>query len=256
MNKERRYQILLGVFFAIFIIACVFLLREIVIRRQAVDYLGRIQTEYKPTISENSFPNDTADTNDSESENTENPTVAALVEQYPDVVGWLTVDGADVSHPFVLGEDNAEYLRADLDGSYIITGSLFMDYRCSRDLTDSISIIYGHNMQDKTMFGKLSRYLDGDFLLENSDVYVSLPDKTIHCTAFASMVEDASDSPIYEGVGRRDSISDVVSYILSNADYLNSNVAVDGNSRLLILSTCNPLYFTARTILICVIDEE
>ena len=255
MKKERLYQILLGVFLAVFIIACVFLLREIVIRRQAVDYLGGIQAEYKPTISENSFSHDKAGTKD-EPEDSGNPTVAALVEKYPDVVGWLTADGAEVSHPFVLGEDNAEYLRADLDGSYIITGSLFMDYRCSRDLTDSISIIYGHNMQDKTMFGKLSRYLDGEFLRENSDVYVSLPDKTLHCTAFASMVEDAADSPIYEGVGRRDSITDVVNYILSNADYLNSDAAVDGSSRLLVLSTCNPRYFTARTILICIIDEE
>lgn len=255
MKKERLYQVLLGVFSAVFVIACGFLLREIVIRRQAVDYLGSIQTEYKPTISESSISGDVQDAKD-EQENTGNPTIAALVEKYPDVVGWLTADGAEVSHPFVIGEDNAEYLRADLDGSYIITGSLFMDYRCSRDLTDSISIIYGHNMQDKTMFGKLSRYLDGDYLRENSDVYISLPDKTIHCTAFACMVEDAADSPIYEGVGREDDITDVVNYILGNADYLNSAVEVGGSSRLLILSTCNPRYFTARTILICVIDEQ
>ena len=259
MKKERLYQVLLWIFFIIFTAACILLLREIVIRRQAAEYLGGIQTEYKPSITESGLDHDKGDAEDKdnteeEQTDTGNPTIAALVEKYPDAIGWLTVDGAEVSHPFVIGEDNAEYLRADLDGSYLVTGTLFLDYRCSRDLTDGISIIYGHNMQDKTMFGKLSRYLDSDYLRENPDVYISLPEKTLHCTAFACMVEDASDSPIYEGVGRSDDITDVISYISGNADYLNSEVEVDGSSRLLILSTCNPLYFTARTILICVID--
>lgn len=257
--KKNLYRILLAFFAIIFVVSCTFLVRELVIRRKAINYMDELQASYKPelpakenTSVETVKPDDTAVS----SEDTGNPTIQTLVSEYPDAIGWLTVEGAEISHPFVIGDDNAEYIRADLDGSYIISGSLFMDYRNSRDMSDGLSVIYGHNMKDKTMFGKLSNYCDDAFLKDNPDVYVSLPDSTLHYTAFACMIVDAADSPIYENFGRRDNIQDIVDYVLKNADYLNSDINVDGSDKLLVLSTCNPQYFTARAVLVCVLDTS
>lgn len=253
--KNRILKILFAVFAVIFVVSSALLIRELVIRRHAADYMDSLQQTYKPSIpGEGSIDVDKDIPGEPENKDEPNPTVQALVDKYPDAVGWLTVEGAEVSHPFVVGEDNAEYIRADLDGSYIVSGSLFMDYRNSRDMTDGVTVIYGHNMKDHTMFAKLTNYRDNEFLRNNPDVYVSLPEKTVHYTAFACMIVDATESPIYQNFGPDEDISDITDYITRNAEYLNSDVHVDGSSRLLVLSTCNPVYFTARAVLICVAD--
>jgi len=60
--------------------------------------------------------------------------------------------------PVAQGLDNDYYLRRGLDGRRNFAGSLFLDYRNSPMLTDHNTIVYGHNMQDRSMFGNLRYY--------------------------------------------------------------------------------------------------
>ncbi len=85
-------------------------------------------------------------------------TFPALLQKYSDVVGWLFCDGTPVNYPVVQGPDNAYYLRRLLDGTYNKCGSLFLDYRNAPDFSDYHSIIYGHNMNNDSMFGTLQEY--------------------------------------------------------------------------------------------------
>ncbi|MDD3279227.1 MAG: class B sortase [Lachnospiraceae bacterium] len=73
----------------------------------------------------------------------------------PDVIGWLVVDALDISYPIVQGKDNDEYLHHTFEKTYNFAGSIFMDYANKSDLSDCHTIIYGHNMKDQSMFGKL-----------------------------------------------------------------------------------------------------
>ena len=182
-----------------------------------------------------------------------NPSIQKLVADYPDVVGWLTVEGADVSHPFVQTKDNETYLWTDLNRKYISGGTLFMDYFNTVDCSDKITFIYGHNMKNGSMFGKLKKYLEFDYLTENSDVYISFPLSTAHYTAAACLVVDSTDNIIFDSIGEKHEIQDVVDYIYANAN-VNPDVTIDANSTLLVLSTCYYSYGNERTILICVAD--
>ena len=81
----------------------------------------------------------------------------------PEVFGWLNVYGTNIDYPLVQGEDNDKYLNTAADGSYSLSGSLFLDYRNSRDMSDFNSIIYGHHMKDEVMFGELGYFKEKDY---------------------------------------------------------------------------------------------
>lgn len=84
----------------------------------------------------------------------------------PDYVGWLTVYGTGIDGAVVQGESNNTYLRTDIYGQHSVSGTLFLDETVD-STTDGNVIIYGHLMQDSTMFGDLKLYKDKDYFAEN-----------------------------------------------------------------------------------------
>lgn len=99
----------------------------------------------------------------------------ALLQVNDDVIGWIYVEDTDISYPLLCGRDNQQYLFQSYEKKYLTAGSIFMDYRCSRDFTDSRTVIYGHNMHNGSMFGKLDKYSKDDFLLSHPFVYILFP---------------------------------------------------------------------------------
>lgn len=102
-----------------------------------------------------------------ESEPTERPTaelnIQALITENADCIGWLSIDGTNISYPVMhTPSDPQKYLRRNFYGKYSQSGVPFLDGRC--DLQSSNLIIYGHNMRNGTMFSDLKRYVDRDFL--------------------------------------------------------------------------------------------
>ena len=177
--------------------------------------------------------------------------LADLRAKYPDVLGWLTVPGTKVDHPFVQGKDNAQYLRRDLDGAYAHGGTVFMEARNSPDFTDFCTILYGHNMRNDTMFGTLERFEKQDFFDQNRSAEIILPERTLPLEVFACAVVDADDEEIYQ-IDQADEAA--------KAAYLNALKAkskcwrdpqITPDDRLVMLSTCSYAFDNARTIVVC-----
>ena len=93
-----------------------------------------------------------------------------------DVIGWIFIEGTDVNYPLLAGADNQQYLFQSYMKKYAVAGSIFLDYRCSTNLSDYHTVIYGHNMKNGMMFGKLDRYQKADYLAEHPYVYILLPE--------------------------------------------------------------------------------
>ena len=81
-----------------------------------------------------------------------------LLELNEDIVGWLYCPKTPINYPVVKGEDNNEYLRKAIDGGYLKSGSLFVDFRNGDIMQDINYIIYGHNTSGESMFGTLVKY--------------------------------------------------------------------------------------------------
>lgn len=108
---------------------------------------------------------------DAETETSTEPTeqpaaernIPALIAENADCIGWLSVDGTNISYPVMhTPSDPQKYLRRNFYGKYSQSGVPFLDGRCST--VGGNLIIYGHNMKNGTMFSDLKRYVDRDFL--------------------------------------------------------------------------------------------
>lgn len=84
----------------------------------------------------------------------------------PDVKGWIYLEALGITYPVVQGETNDDYIYTSVKGSANSGGSIFMDFRNEDDFMDPHTLIYGHNMKDGSMFGKLKKLYDQDFVDE------------------------------------------------------------------------------------------
>ena len=90
----------------------------------------------------------------------------ALWKVNPDVKGWIYLEALGITYPVVQGETNDDYIYTSVKGSANRGGSIFMDFRNGDDFMDPHTLIYGHNMKDGSMFGKLKKLYDQDFIDE------------------------------------------------------------------------------------------
>ena len=92
-----------------------------------------------------------------------------MLDVNPDYKGWLTIYGTQISEPVVQGGTNETYLRTNINGEHAEAGTLFLDE--TTDLTqDGNLIIYGHKMNDGTMFGTLDKFEDEELFDNNGTV--------------------------------------------------------------------------------------
>lgn len=193
---------------------------------------------YKPTdpVSDPQASDFPSDPEPEDPDRIENPSVAALQENYPDVVGWLTMEGTGVDYPFVFSGDNEKYLRRNLDLEYRTAGTLFLDGRNSIDLSDFCSIVYGHNMHNKTMFGTLDRYSDPEFLEQHHTGALYLRNKTVRFEVIAYLPADSEDPVLYALQTDPSSQKAFVDRVMQAP--VRREIALTEQDRFLLFSTC------------------
>lgn len=193
-------------------------------------------------------------------------------------VAWLTVDGTSIDYPIMQGVTNEEYLNKDPEGKYSLAGSLFLDSRNKADFTDPYSLIYGHHMAQKKMFGALDDFKDMDFLKSHTHGTLIVGQKVYDITLFAEMDTTADVSLIFqpnEGAGGQEAAeaagaqgqsgaagsegrpgaagSEVLQYVKEHADNLLDNIP-EGN--LLGLSTCVDTDTKDRTLVFGILTDS
>lgn len=81
-----------------------------------------------------------------------------------DVIGYLVIPDTDIEYPVLRHPDKDRYyLKHNLDKSSGYPGCLFVENYNKADFEDAVTVIYGHNMRNDTMFGTLDVYKDSDF---------------------------------------------------------------------------------------------
>ncbi len=120
---------------------------------------------------------------------------AALQAINPDVYAWITVPGTDIDYPIAYARDGSGfYLNHDYKGDSSKYGAIFTDYYNSVDFTDRVTLIYGHNMKDGSMFAQLHRFEDATFFEENPVIRIYLKDYMLEYEIIAAY--KASDENI------------------------------------------------------------
>lgn len=84
--------------------------------------------------------------------------VKGLQEKNPDVCGYIMFENEDISYPVLHASDNDYYLHRTIEKTEAKAGSIFVDCGNTSDFEDAHTIIYGHNMKNLSMFGRLRYY--------------------------------------------------------------------------------------------------
>lgn len=88
---------------------------------------------------------------------------AALYEKNPDFLGWISIEGTRVDYPVMQTKDRPNYyLRRNFEGQPNRHGVPYAAEGCDPGCSDN-TILYGHNMNDGSMFADLCLYQSRDF---------------------------------------------------------------------------------------------
>lgn len=124
--------------------------------------------------------------------------IQALITANADCVGWLFIDGTNISYPVMYTPSEPQkYLRRSFYGKYSQSGVPFIDGRCNLQSTNLI--IYGHNMRNGTMFSDLKKYVDRDFLNAHRTVKFETADGVFFFTVTEVLKTNTAD-PWYDRI--------------------------------------------------------
>lgn len=183
--------------------------------------------------------------------------IEALQEINPDVVGWIYITATDISYPLLQGEDNDTYLHSSWTDKTktLKAGSIFMDSSNSPDFSDFNTIIYGHRMQNETMFGKLKYFRTKDYWQTHPDVYIVTAEKILRYDIYATYEVSVQGKTYLIDFDGEESRCEYIDYTLGMARY-DTGVVPTGNDSILTLITCTASDSSARWAVQAVMQEE
>lgn len=109
-----------------------------------------------------------------------------------DIIGWIQIEGTEISYPIVKGIDNSYYLKHTFEKNSNAAGAIFIDYTNRSDFQDCNTLIYGHNMKNGSMFGRLRKYFKDKDSVPGRYIWICTPDKKYRYEIFSSHVVDAA----------------------------------------------------------------
>lgn len=160
-----------------------------------------------------------------------------LLSVNSDIVGWLRIRALDISYPVVQGKDNDYYLHRTFEKTDNFAGCLFVNSYNMGDFTDQNTIIYGHNMKNGSMFGKLKNFSDQEVFKKSRYFWIFTPDFIYQYRIFSASVVDKTGLT-YQISFTDDEFDQFISRAYSNSVVDNQGVTVTKEDRIVTLSTC------------------
>lgn len=168
---------------------------------------------------------------------------AALYQQNPDMVGWISIEGTDVNYPVMQTPKEPDfYLKHDFEKKESAYGVPYVDAACSIVPQSDNLLIYGHHMKDGQMFGGLMEYEQKAFFEAHKTIqFDTLWERGEYeiVAVFKTTVGDESGFPFYKFVDAKNqqAFDEYVSKCKELALY-ETGVSAEYGDRLLTLSTC------------------
>ena len=169
---------------------------------------------------------------------------ASLKEKNPDFAAWLMVSGTEIDYPVMYTPKEPEYyLRRAFDKSSSWSGTPFIGAGC--DLESDCMIIYGHNMDNGTMFGTLDRYIEKNFWEKNPTLVLITPEEVREYEVFAAVRDrvldkDESGFRYYNSGGElsEEGFDELKKWLGEKACY-DTGISPEYGDQIVILSTCS-----------------
>lgn len=117
-----------------------------------IDEDGQLENE--------SDENGQIDNKNSKTTNYSNIDLSCLKIENNDLVGWIKIDGTNISYPVM--QNGNYYLKRNFYKRYSEYGTPFLQENCDVKKSDNL-VTYGHHMNNKTMYSAIDNYKSYDF---------------------------------------------------------------------------------------------
>lgn len=186
----------------------------------------------------------------------EGPDIRSLKDQNRDCIGWITIPGTEIDYPVMQSVQEPEfYLKHNFEGDKSSHGVPFLDARCNLNSSDNL-ILYGHQMQDETMFSSLLNYENQEFLQEHPTVeFFTMEGKQVY-RIFAVLrstgtVRPESGWSIFNSIDLTSSGFEDLITNCQERSIVSSNEDPESYTRLLTLVTCEYSQNNGRLAVVC-----
>ncbi len=177
----------------------------------------------------------------------------------PDVYGWLTIDGTEISVPVVQkAGDNSFYLSHDVFQEESDNGAVYSEDYNAKDFSDFLTVLYGNRSDEGAMFAGLLDYEDPVFFEEHRTIHIYLPDKTLEYRIFAAYTGDNSHLLLSRDLSKTENRERYIKEIYQWRGMKNNfdkTIPVTADSHILALSTGHPSGAESRFIVQAVQTE-
>lgn len=193
--------------------------------------------------------------------NEENPVdFSELSAINPELYAWIRIPGTKIDYPIACHPgDDSYYLNHDLYGQTAVGGCIYTEEANSRDFTDPNTVIYGHNMENGTMFQNLHLFEESTFFEEHPYVYIYTPEKVLVYEIFAAYSYDDrhllnsfdfSDRQVWEKY-----LKDIENVRAMDKNF-RKDVDVKPDDRIITLETCTDSQSKVRYLVQAVLIQE
>ena len=167
-----------------------------------------------------------------------------LMEINPDIYAWIYIPNTNVDYPVAQsarGVDDSFYLTHNVYKNYQFSGTIYTEKQNSRDFTDPVTVLYGHNMLNGSMFASLHNFNDETFFNENNTIFVFTKDKILTYYIYSAYQYDdrhlLNSFDMSESTSFREFLD---STLLERPYYCNvrKDIKLSDNDRIITLSTC------------------
>lgn len=182
---------------------------------------------------------------------------ARLYATNPDFVGYLSADGVGLNLPVVQTTDDEKYLTKNFYGKTTKYGCPFVTHLNNIETLDTNTVIFGHHMNDGTVFGALDKYKTIDGFKKAPVITFNTLYKDYQWKVIAAFVTNAYEKDdngyvfryYFTSLSTEERFAAFLNELAQRSLY-DTGVDVLPSDKLLTLSTCSHEFEDARFVVV------
>lgn len=241
MNK--KYIIILSLLIVILAISSFFIIKEFAENKKETDIYDELQEIVLEENTDIDTTNVDTEIEKSEGESSNKYNLENIAKINSDVVGWIKIENTNIDYPVMQNGDY--YLHRNIYKNYSSHGTPYLAEYCNIQYSDNL-IIYGHHMNDNSMFAQLDDYKKHSFYENHKYIkfYSYYNGKTIEKTyevaiAFKTVAYSDKGFKYYNYTNFSD-VQELTDFIENcrNLEFYNTGIDINYGDKLITLSTC------------------
>lgn len=167
-----------------------------------------------------------------------------LMNINPDIYAWIYIPNTNVDYPIAQSSDDKSdsfYLDHNVYGNYQFSGTIYTEKKNARDFSDPVTVLYGHNMLNGSMFASLHKFNDKAFFDNNNTIFVFTKDKIYTYLIYSAYQYDDRHLLNSFDIENENSLKEFLDSTLVERPYycnVREDITLNTDDHILTLSTC------------------